>query len=87
MKRKLLNCERCNEQTIHLTTKKMSRKREHYRTRRTVKHCLGCNVRTITNMKINKTYRIYYGWEKDTNTWEKISRTMQVIRHCYNTRM
>lgn len=57
MKEKLLKCEKCNEQTRHLTTKKMSVHRGSYGVRREVKHCTKCNVRTVHNMKLNRVYK------------------------------
>jgi len=54
MIREILNCDVCGEKTRHMTTKKLGK---NHRTRRTVKHCTQCNVRIITNMKLNKTYR------------------------------
>lgn len=56
MKEIIMRCENCKDDTRHLTTKKISTTRTGYKTRRTVKHCCKCNMRTITNMKLGKTY-------------------------------
>jgi len=56
MKNKILRCERCGDETLHRTTKSMGSKRGGFHVRREVKHCNECNLRTINNKKLNKTY-------------------------------
>lgn len=60
MKEKLLNCEFCNEETRHITFKKGSGKGGSHRTKREVKHCTKCNIRTIKNFKQKNTYTKKY---------------------------
>jgi len=57
MKRRILHCDICNEDTRHLVTEKYSTTRMGCRQRRTVKHCCQCNVRIIHNGKNNTTYK------------------------------
>ena len=51
MKRRIIRCERCNDETLHLVSKKTAHRRTSWYTRREVKHCTGCNMRTIKNKK------------------------------------
>ena len=51
MKRRILYCEECKEDTRHLVTKKLGSKRGKFRTRRDVKHCCKCNIRNVKNHK------------------------------------
>jgi len=56
MKYKIIYCDYCKEDTVHLTTKRLGAKRGKFHLRREVKHCTKCNRRTIKNGKTGKTY-------------------------------
>jgi len=56
MKKQILKCEYCQEDTIHMLGKSQSLHRGTVRTNREWKHCCKCNKRTMRNSKFGRTY-------------------------------
>jgi hypothetical protein len=61
MKERIIRCENCKTETRHLIGKKHSVQNG---SKREIKHCCNCGLRTIKNMKESRTYIKDYSNDK-----------------------